>query len=119
MSTPSRNAMLNVLQEVAQERGRQYAQWGQQDIPLLCPGVENLDDERHGYEHMAEDMRYHNDYRFRAGILSWDAVLREEVYEAFAESDIAKARTELIQVAAVAVAAVESIDRLHPKARAA
>jgi hypothetical protein len=38
-------------------------------------------------------------------------ILREEVYEAFAEEDPAALRTELIQVAAVAATWVDAIDR--------
>lgn len=42
---------------------------------------------------------------------TWAAVLLEEVFEALAESNPARARVELIQVAAVAVQAALSIDR--------
>jgi hypothetical protein len=45
------------------------------------------------------------------GYLDWLHILREEVAEAFAESDPAKLRAELVQVAAVAVNWVEAIDR--------
>ena len=45
------------------------------------------------------------------GELTYGAVLLEEVCEAYAEDDPAKVRAELIQVAAVAVAMVEKIDR--------
>ena len=42
---------------------------------------------------------------------NWRDILMEEVYEAFAETDQKKLRAELVQVAAVAVAWVECIDR--------
>lgn len=45
------------------------------------------------------------------GTLCWRDILREEVSEAFAESNRDKLREELIQVAAVAVQWVEAIDR--------
>ena len=45
------------------------------------------------------------------GQCTWLHILREEVFEAFAEDDPAKLRAELIQVAAVAVQWVEAIDR--------
>lgn len=45
------------------------------------------------------------------GAVTWHHILREEVYEALAEDDPAKLRTELIQVAAVAQAWAEAIDR--------
>ncbi|MYW33589.1 hypothetical protein [Streptomyces sp. SID2119] len=41
---------------------------------------------------------------------AWDGVLLEEVYEALAEPDPAKLRTELIQVAAVCAAWVHDLD---------
>lgn len=40
----------------------------------------------------------------------WRTILAEEVYEAFAETDPARLRHELVQVAAVAAAWVEDID---------
>src|SRR5690606_9023684 len=43
--------------------------------------------------------------------VTWAHLIREEVAEAFAEADLDRARAELIQVAALAVAAVEKIDR--------
>ncbi|TIH26025.1 NUDIX hydrolase, partial [Subtercola vilae] len=46
----------------------------------------------------------------------WQDILLEEVFEAFAESDTSKLRTELIQVAAVAQQWVEAIDRRTPEA---
>lgn len=42
---------------------------------------------------------------------AWDGVLLEEVYEALAESDPAKLRAELIQVAAVCAAWISDIDQ--------
>ncbi len=47
------------------------------------------------------------------GRLCWRDILREEVMEAFAESDRDKLREELVQVAAVAVQWIEAIDREH------
>lgn len=51
------------------------------------------------------------DARSKDGTVTWRDVLREEVYEAFAEVDPAKLRAELVQVAAVAARWVEDIDR--------
>lgn len=45
------------------------------------------------------------------GRLTWRHILAEEYHEALAETDPAKLRAELVQVAAVAVAWVEAIDR--------
>lgn len=111
----TRNLMLDIFQEIAAERGAQDVEWGEQNHPLICPAVNSTEDEHHGYAHLAEEMRHHNAYRAEIGALSWDCILREEVYEAFAETDIETARGELIQAAAVIVAAVESIDRRYPR----
>jgi hypothetical protein len=51
-----------------------------------------------------------NGVRAREGITAWDGVLLEEVFEALAETDPAKLRTELVQVAAVIVNWLEDID---------
>lgn len=48
--------------------------------------------------------------RFVKGGAGWRLVLAEEVAEAFAETDRARLRAELIQVAAVAIAWVEDLD---------
>lgn len=48
------------------------------------------------------------------GGLTWRHILAEEMFEALAESDPAKLRAELVQVAAVAVQWVEAIDRRMP-----
>ena len=81
--------MTDVLSEVAKERWHQEDKWGQQDNPDF----------------------------------EWVSILTEEVGEAAAEvneanfvsgknrGDFSKLRAELVQVAAVAVAWVECIDR--------
>ena len=56
-------------------------------------------------------MEEDNDERVERGSLAWDGILLEEVYEAFAEEDPIKLRSELVQVAAVAVQWIAAIDR--------
>ncbi len=98
-----------VLGEVAAERGRQDARWGEQnhvngtgpDRPLFGRRAEDV----------ARAVKAEVDKRAREGTLSYAGVLLEEVAEAFAEADPARLRAELIQVAAVAVAFAEKIDR--------
>ena len=71
---------MNVLNEVASERARQDAKWGEQN---------------------------HHPYK-------WLVILGEEYGEACRgayEKSRSSYRTELLQVAAVAVAAIESLDR--------
>ena len=45
-----------------------------------------------------------------AGVLTWLHILNEEVQEAFAETDDAKLRVELVQVAAMAQKWIAAID---------
>jgi hypothetical protein len=51
------------------------------------------------------------DRHAKAGTLTWHHILAEEFFEAIAETDSAKLRTELIQVAAVAQQWAAAIDR--------
>ncbi len=88
--------------DVAEERVRQVAKWGVQSIPL--GGNES-------WVHAANEARRIADARDKEGTLTWADVLLEEVFETLAETDPAKFREELVQVAAVAVAAIEDIDR--------
>jgi hypothetical protein len=92
-----------VLVEVGRERVAQDAKWGEQN---------HRDGTGHDCDKVTADrQRRACERAFREGWGSWSHILREEVAEAMAESDPAKLRAELIQVAAVAVAWVEAIDR--------
>lgn len=104
--------------DVIRERQAQESKWGQQNHPWLDPVLLN----RNGGaspQRLAEEYEIPTESRakflcenaFKIGIGSYAHILVEEVAEAVAEQDEAKARIELIQVAAVAVAAVEAIDR--------
>jgi len=92
-----------VLSEVAAERNAQDEKWGQQNHPDGTGGEYRAV--------MAEMARLRCQDAARAGAVGWMHILDEEVGEAFAETDSAKLRAELVQVAAVAVAWVEAIDR--------
>jgi hypothetical protein len=92
-----------VLGEIAGERARQDAKWGPQSHP---DGTG-----RPGDRAWADVMRDQCDHEHRSGLGTWRTILAEEVFEAFAEADLAKLREELVQVAAVAAAWVEAIDR--------
>lgn len=91
------------LNEVNDELKRQIAKWSEQ----------NHDDGTGGdmARQRAEIARAYCDKAAANGHVSWRDILEEEVAEAFAESDPAKLREELIQVAAVAVQWVAAIDR--------
>jgi hypothetical protein len=93
---------IGVLGEVATERARQDAKWGEQNHRdgTGCQYVERAEYERIRTNNAAAD-----------GTLTWRHILAEEVYEAFAEADPARLRAELVQVAAVAIAWAEALDR--------
>ena len=94
----------SVAREIIQERVRQDAKWGEQNHPDgTGPTMTSLN--------RAEQARHACDYAHRNGTGTWRHILEEEVAEAFAESDPNRLREELVQVAAVAAAWVECIDR--------
>lgn len=91
-----------VLMEVSRERVQQDSQWGEQDHPNGTGPH---------FAFVAEEMRKSCANAFSRGVGTWMDILTEEFYEALAEEDPEALRAELIQVAAVAVAWVEAIDR--------
>jgi hypothetical protein len=95
--------LTGVYAEVAAERAAQDATWGEQNHPDGTgePGSDSV----------AAAARTLCQGAAASGHLDWLHILREEVAEAFAESDPAKLRAELVQVAAVATAWIEAIDR--------
>lgn len=93
-----------ILLELEAERHRQDAMWGQQNHP------DGTGPQKSSLERL-ERVRQSVKDLFGAGLGSWRWILDEEVNEAFVEDDPVKLREELIQVAAVAVAWVEAIDR--------
>lgn len=97
---------VNILNDVWAEREAQDAKWGEQNHP-----VHSWERDASGYDWRADFWKVENDWQVKNGALGWDGILLEEVYEALAETDPDKQIEELIQVAAVAVAAIESIQR--------
>lgn len=109
---------MNVLDEVAEERRRQDAKWGQQNHlngtssdSVWAAWITPLEELGPAGIQSREAARRLCDSRFRQGSGTWLDILLEEVAEAFAEDDVRGLRVELIQVAAVTVAWVEAIDR--------
>jgi hypothetical protein len=95
--------MVTVLEEVALERRQQDLKWGEQNWPM-GGGTD--------YDRTASSVAHSNcDNAFSRGEGTWQDILQEEVAEVFAETDPLKIRAEAIQVAAVAIAIVECIDR--------
>jgi hypothetical protein len=97
------------LEEVA-ERIRQDIKWGEQNHPDGTGDEPGSRIRVRQAEHAREVCQTHA----TEGTVTWLDILREEVAEAFAETDPANLREELIQVAAVATAWVEAIDRRQP-----
>ncbi|MCA2331883.1 hypothetical protein JF714_15680 [Mycobacterium avium] len=93
----------SVLDLVFAEREAQDAQWGEQNHPDGT-GTESL-------KYLAGVAKRDCQRAALDGRLTYRHILDEEVAEAFAETDPIKLKTELIQVAAVAVAWVEKLIR--------
>jgi len=113
---------LEVIEEVASERGRQDIKWGEQNHPNgtgpnttpvaeIVRGKRNMIVNRHFAFGLALQAKSATDRHAKDGTVTYADILLEEVFEALAEEDTAKLRTELVQVAAVAVQWVEAIDR--------
>ncbi len=102
----------HVLDEVFHERQRQDSKFGRQEHPWATPGESPMETWFHyDFIHDQADAKALVERAFEHGHGSYSDILMEEVVEALDEPDLAKVREELIQVAAVAVACVESIDR--------
>lgn len=99
--------------EIVLERERQDERWGEQnhldgtgpEEPLL-PGWTARE--------LADAARSACQLNADLGIVTWRDVFGEEACEALAESDPVRLRAELVQVAAVAVAWIQAIDRRTP-----
>ena len=119
-------ATIKVLDEVLTERARQNSEWGQQNHPW--DGLAPIQDELNwiqvgygqtlfshwmagGWRKSSEDVKRAVDRNAETGDLDYAGILAEEFAEALDAMSIEEVRAELVQVAAVAVAAIESIDR--------
>lgn len=97
-----------VLGEVAAERVRQFEKFGAQPTPMADPA-----DSPACYETIAEYAKEAFESAISDGTISHAKILAEEVaefYEAAHMEQLQNARAELVQVAAVAVKAIEQID---------
>lgn len=117
----TRAGKYEVAEEVIGERLRQDQQWGEQGHPDgIHPGINWATEIAPAFERgdvavqIASIARKECQRAARQGEVTWLKILREEVAEAFAETDPVKLRAELLQVAAVAVAWIEAIDRRTP-----
>lgn len=112
-----------VLLEVREERARQFTRYGSNgDLrdgtgPRIAWLGQELDpDEHKAAEELERDFR--TDYvafEHYEGAPTWMHLVREEVAEAFMESDPRRLRAELLQVAALAVSWIEKLDARQPQ----
>jgi hypothetical protein len=103
--TPKRLPVDDLLTQVRLERMAHIANWGEQAHESY-----KGESDRRKYERLAQHYKAIWDAQNAADAIGWDVVLLEEVYEALSEIDPEKRKYELIQVAAVALAEIESID---------
>lgn len=93
-----------VFADIRDERARQDKKWGPQNHPDGTASDEfNV--------RMSEQWKEHVDRKAAEGSTDWISILFEEAYEASCETDPVRLRAEVVQIAAVAVAWLEAIDR--------
>ncbi|WP_051858499.1 hypothetical protein [Streptomyces cellulosae] len=92
----------SIAEEIDAERQRQLAKFGDQHHPDGT-GYDGSDRHAGFWRQRCQDA-------FADGEGTWGHVLLEEVFEAIAEADQARLRTELIQVAAVCAAWINDLD---------
>jgi hypothetical protein len=110
----------SILQEIEQERNKQDTKWGEQNHPFHHPlcAIEAADKKEMDAIVAAfynipsqQEVKQFCDSHIPLNQTNFATILLEEVVEALSECDDAAIRAELIQVAAVAVNAIEAIDR--------
>lgn len=95
-----------LLQAVQRERDRQEVKWGVQDHPSFGDASQEF---RTAVEHR---VKAQVNQAASEGRLNWDLILSEEIAEANAQlTNNDNLKEELIQVAAVAIAWIESVNR--------
>lgn len=109
-----------IAAEIDAERARQDERFGEQNHPDLTGAPEAQCDAREMFDEWAQKYRDINagdfDPRDPDRRLDWTGILLEEVYEALTEADPERIRAELVQVAAVACAWIDAIDRRNADA---
>lgn len=97
-------SLTGVLADIAAEREAQDRQWGVQEFP---------DGTGPEFTRQADESKREVASAASRGDLTWRHILTEEFFEALAESDPTRLRTELVQTAAVAVKWIQALDRRH------
>jgi hypothetical protein len=92
-----------IFDDVAYERARQDAKWGEQRHPDGTGGEY--------FKQLERDARMDYEYASKDKSITWALILREEVYEALSASSLKDLDEELNQVMAVAAAWRQDIAR--------
>jgi len=95
-----------IFDEIKLERQRQDEKFGTQNHPMT-PELFSLE----GCKSRLEAMRHQNKINTQNKKDNWYHILAEEIFEVFSETDPNKQREEMIQVAAIAVAIIECLDK--------
>jgi len=101
--------MDDIFEEIRAERRRQDEKWGEQNHSMLHQGYSQFWDE------VISKQLTSTRKRIERGNFGWFDILLEEFCEAFLEKEEEGQRKEMIQVAAVAVEIIESLDRKKKK----
>jgi len=109
---------MSIVDEILQERKRQDEKWGEQTHPCLDKTLLNrkgsCTPERmcENYEMPSENRaKFMCDNSFKNETGTYAHIALEEFSEVISEFDIKKRRIELVQLTAVCLAWIESIDR--------
>lgn len=95
--------MRDFAEAVDEERQRQLHTWGDQRHPMGTSG--------HNFKREADAARRACQAAARNDTVTWFHIMREEFWEAMAETDPAKLQNELIQLAAVCQAMIHDLTR--------
>ncbi len=99
-----KKSFLKIMHEIAMERSAQDEKWGIQNHPNGTSDDVRLICEAQAAKRRCSELA-------ARGHLDWKSILSEEVAEAFATGNDNDLRTELLQVAAVAIAWIECVER--------
>lgn len=97
----------SVIHEIALERKRQVALWGEQNHSDLSKG----DYTQSEMKVALKFVRQINEANIHNGTTNWYQIMREELLEAVTAESTQHLREELIQCAAVILAWIEDVDR--------
>lgn len=106
---------LDIINEILKERQRQDDKWGREEHPLVYKfnGKEATGEDLCRYYDIPSEQKAKNrcDNVAKNGTITWTDIIIEEVSEVVSASNDKDRRTELVQLGAVIVAAIECLDR--------